>query len=35
LEQEQISKKAEPQNDLGWGLLCGLLSVGGQMLASK
>jgi hypothetical protein len=35
LDQDQIYKKAEPQNDLGWGLLYGLLSVGGQMLAAK
>jgi hypothetical protein len=35
LESEQISKKAEPQNDPGWGFLYCLLSVGGQMLATK
>jgi hypothetical protein len=35
MEQEQIYKQPELQNNLGWGFLYGLLSVGGQMLAAK
>jgi len=35
LDQEQIYKQAEPQNDLGWAFLYCLLSAGGQILAAK
>jgi hypothetical protein len=30
-EQDPLTKKAEPQNDVGWGLLYLLLDVGGTV----
>jgi hypothetical protein len=35
LEQEQISKKAEPENNVGLEIFYCLLSIGGQTLANK
>jgi hypothetical protein len=34
-EQGEITKNAEPENNLGLVFLYGLLNIGGQMLANK